>query len=83
MDQRTRLDKATADFISTQKHLLKDNMTDAFVNFKRQLDKGESLTPAQHSYLDGMYEHIMGELTGEKIKLHIDLKNKHKTNLHY
>ncbi len=83
MDQRARLDKATADFINGYKNLLNEKMIKPFEKFKRILDKGGSLTPNQHNYLDGMYETVMGKLTGEKVDVHVDLKFKHKTNLHY
>lgn len=83
MNQRIRLDKATAEIIDKHSHLLNENMKEPFRKFKTILNDNRALTDGQHSYLEGMYECIMGKLTGMKCDVHIDLKNKHKTNLHY
>lgn len=58
-------------------------MQKPFVDFERILNNNEALTPGQHTYLDGMYEAVMGKLTGTKVDIHIDLKNKSKSALRY
>ena len=80
---RIRLDKETAKLIRSFYNLLPDEMREPFVAFEKALNKNEALTDGQHNYLDGMYETIMGALTGEKVDIHIDLKNRSKSNLRY
>lgn len=82
-EQRLRLDLETCKFINNYRHLLNENMKEPFQKFYNLLRRRVHLTPKQHSYLDGMYECIMVKLTGEKVDLHIDLKNKSKQNLKY
>lgn len=81
--QRIRLDKETAKLIRKYFHLLPEAMREPFEKFERSLNKNEALTDAQHNYLDGMYEAVLGNLTGDKVDVHVDLKNKSKQNLHY
>ncbi len=81
--QRIRLDRETAALIRKYYNLLPDTMREPFVKFEKMLNKNESLTDAQHNYLDGMYEAVLGNITGDKVDVHVDLKNKSKLNLHY
>ena len=82
-DQMRRLDLETCRFIQSNYELLNEKMRVPFSKFHNLLRQRVSLTPAQHNYLDGMYECVMGKLTGEKVEVHIDLKNKFKQNLKY
>jgi hypothetical protein len=83
INQQRRLDLETCKLVSKYSHLLNDNMQEPFAKFYNLLRRRVSLTPAQHNYLDGMYECVMGKLTGEKVNVHVDLKNKSKQNLKY
>jgi len=83
IEQRLRLDLETCKFIQSHYDLLNNNMMEPFTKFYNLLRKRVHLTPKQHNYLDGMYECVMGKLTGQKVDLHIDLKNKSKQNLKY
>lgn len=82
-DQQRRLDLETCKFIQSNHTLLNDKMKEPFARFYNMLRGRVSLSPGQHNYLDGMYECVMGKLTGEKVNVHIDLKNKSKQNLKY
>lgn len=81
--QRIRLDKETAKLIRKYYNLLPEAMVEPFTKFEKMLNKNEALTDAQHNYLDGMYEAVLSNMTGEKVDVHVDLKNKSKLNLHY
>ncbi len=83
INQQRRLDLATCNFIMSKKELISTKMQIAVSGFKNTLMNRVSLTEKQHTYLDGIYETVMGKLTGEKVNLHIDLKNKSKQNLKY
>ena len=82
-EQRRRLDLETCKFIQANYTLLNNNMTEPFTKFYNLLKSKVMLTPAQHNYLDGMYECVMGKLTGGKVNVRIDLRNKSKQNLKY
>lgn len=81
--QVLRLDLEKAKFIESKKHLLNDNMKKPFNEFYVMLNKNEKLTPNQHSFLDGMYECVMGKITGQRVNIHVDLKANKKKNLRY
>ena len=81
--QRVRLDQATAKIIRQYFATLPEDMKEPFMQFEKILKRNEALTPGQHTYLDGMYESVMGNLTGIKVPVHVDLKNKSKVNLRY
>ena len=84
MIQRVRLDLAMADIISLDIKLLKDDMKNPFTQFHRMLRKGIELTPAQHNYLEGMYEHFMEKKFNlGKVDLHVDLKARSRKNLKF
>lgn len=83
INQQRRLDLETCKFVMQNQKLLSQKQQTALAGFRNLLVQRVSLTPAQHNYLDGMYEIVMGKLTGQKVNLHIDLKNKSKQNLKY
>jgi hypothetical protein len=84
LTQRVRLDLAVADIISLDTSLLKDDMKEPFTQFHRMLKKGIELTPAQHNYLEGMYEFFMGKkFKLGKCDLHIDLKARSRKSLRF
>lgn len=83
INQQRRLDFETCKFVMEHQHHLSLKQRTALAGFRNLLVQRVSLTEKQHSYLDGMYEIVMGKLTGEKVNLHIDLKNKSKQNLKY
>lgn len=51
-------------------------LIDAAVSMKRQLDDGQTLTPKQMSYIDGIYEKVMAAAGHEAVPLHVDKKRK-------
>jgi hypothetical protein len=81
--QRIRLDQATAKIVRQYFEYLPIEMKQPFTQFENILNRNEALTPGQHTYLDGMYESVLGSLTGIKVPVHIDLKNKSKSALRY
>jgi hypothetical protein len=84
LTQRVRLDLAMADIISLETKHLTDDMKEPFAQFHRMLRKGIALTPAQHNYLEGMYERFMEKkFKFGKVSLHMDLKARSRKSLRF
>ena len=84
LNQRVRLDLATAEFIDQNIEKLDKEKKSAFQEFFGMLMKGYPLTDAQHNYLEGMYESVMDKVFGlGKCDVHVDLKTKARKNLRY
>ena len=73
-----------AEIIEDEQKFLKTEMKQPFTEFLSSLKKGVGLTPAQHNYLEGMYECVMEKkFNFGKVDVHVDLKARSRKSLRF